>query len=336
MSINFRQIAMRVGLLNSAASSRLGRGGQAILGQGRPNISPMDGLRGLDIPSLRKGIAARVIMCGLLAVTGITLTTTCAFATQDTTPASQMVATQPHYDHAVWNGMPISFVVPVGQERVLRFPGRVVLHNRNPALTTSKVRILNNDGFLYIKAKQAFAPIRIPIELEKSSKVILVDLSAQPNTVDTPVSVVVPGAPTKQASTHPKKPPQIITYVTMMRYAIQHLYAPERLLKVSNVIHRTPMYTSRSVNLFNNNDVMAMPLISWRGGNLYVTAVLLKNTWHQRLVLDPRNLNGNWLAASFYPTNFVTPMGSAHDRTTLFVLSDRPFNAALSQVRGYR
>ena len=71
-----------------------------------------------------------------------------AFAT-DVDPVSNVEVNTLHYDHAVWNGIPIRFIVPVGQERILKFPSSVTLHNNNPNLTTDKVSIQNNNGFLY-------------------------------------------------------------------------------------------------------------------------------------------------------------------------------------------
>lgn len=259
----------------------------------------------------------------------------CAYAA-DVSPSSNVVVNNVQYDHVVWNGIPISFTAPIAQERILKFPSAIELHNTNPALTTDKVSILNNDGFLYITAKKPFSAIRIPFVIKKTGEVVLVDLSAKQNTNDTPVSVVLQTSGQGSTNSKVKKAkPQFVNFVTLMRYAISHLYSPERLVSQNDAISRTPMYTTKSVNLFNNANVVAMPLISWRGGDLYVTAVLLKNIWNQKQILDPRNLNGSWLSASFYPSSTVTANGTKHDRTTIFLISNQPFNAALNQVRGY-
>lgn len=237
-----------------------------------------------------------------------------------------------NYDHVVWNGIPISFVVPVGKERILKFPSSVTLENTNVKLTRDKVSILNNAGFLYISAKKKFANIRISVVIKTTGKVVLIDLSAKAHGSVTPVKIMLPSIESKTTQKHKS---QLINYVTLMRYAIQHLYSPQRLIKENNDITRTAMYTTSSVNLFNNSNVIAMPLLSWRGGDLYITAVFLKNVWQERIVLDPRNINGHWLATSFYPTNFVDTQDSNHDRTIMFVISDQPFNSALQQMRGY-
>ncbi len=263
------------------------------------------------------------------------LQTSFAFA-NDVTPTTNVVRNTIQYDHVVWNGIPIHFTVPVGQERILKFPGPVSFHNSNPRLNTNNVSIQNNAGFLYITAKKPFESVRMAIVLRKTGQVILVDLSSQEDVSDTPVELVIANNKPEAGSNANSGPkPQMINYVTLMRYAVQHLYSPERLVEKNSAIVRIPMYTTRSINLFRNDNVVAMPLVSWRGGGLYVTAVLLKNKWKQSIILDPRNIRGNWLAGTFYPTNYVTANGTLHDRTTLFLISSEPFNSALNKVRGY-
>lgn len=240
------------------------------------------------------------------------------------------------FQHALWNGIPIPFSIPVGQERILKFDEPVTLNNTNPNLTSDKVSILNNDGFLYIQAKKAFDPIRVEVVIQSTGKVVLVDLSAMQHCSDTPMAIVLqePGG-TDGTQANQSDGSQSINDVTLMRYAIQHLYAPERLIVENSAMVRSPMFTSHSIHLFTDNQVVAMPLESWRGGDLYVTAVLVKNNLHSTQVLDPRAINGQWIAASFYPSNVLTANKTAQDRSTVFLLSDKPFNNALNQVRGY-
>ena len=255
----------------------------------------------------------------------------------DVAPSTQVVANQEHSEHVVWNKEPISFIVPLNTERMITFPEPVTLHNMDPTLTTDKVSILNNAGTLYIKAKKTFDPIRISVVLKQSGEVILIDLSAAPNADDSPVDVVLASDQTQQLQeTTQNAQSASINYPLLMRYAIQQLYSPERLVEENNNIYRTPMYTTKSVDLVMGAKVIAMPLYSWRGGDLYVTAILLKNLLSRHVHLNPMSLNGNWLAAAYYPTNYLAAKGTAHDRTTLFLISNRPFNEALNSMREYR
>lgn len=260
----------------------------------------------------------------------------------DVSPSSNVVVNDVQYDHVVWDGIPVAFSVPVGQERILKFPGSVTLNNTNARLTTNKVSIQNNAGFLYIKAKKTFKPIRLDFTLTSTGQVILVDLSAKDIGSDTPVSVVLSDnnnqdntTNNSQQNPHNQNNIQSVNDVTLMRYAIQHLYAPERLIAHNNSIARVPMQTQPSVDLFDDKSVLAMPLISWNAGELYVTAVLLKNNWDEKILLNPRNINGSFVAASFYPSRIINPKGSNDDRSTVFLVSNEPFNDALNQMKEY-
>lgn len=249
--------------------------------------------------------------------------------------SSHVFSDEISFEHALWNGIPVVFTVPVGSERILKFPNPVTLNNTNAQLTTDKVRILNNDGFLYIKAKKSFSAIRLALTDVKTGEVILVDLSAQKDGSDTPLEIVLDKNTSDNNKNEAQKSIQAVSDVTLMRYAIKNLYAPKRLIKENDAISRVPMMTHKSIDLFNNGSLLSMPLSSWQSGDLIVTAILIKNTQKQKVVLDPQNINGSFIAASFYPTNYVDPNGNNHDRTTLFLISNTPFNDALHTMGDY-
>jgi integrating conjugative element protein (TIGR03749 family) len=266
-------------------------------------------------------------------VTSLLLMGTSCAATAITEETKAVIVNATHYEHAVWNRVPISFVVPVGEERMLIFPGKIDFRNLDARLTSDKVSILNNDGTLYIQAKQPFSAIRVPLVLKDTGRTVLVDISAAANADNTPLEVILPEDNTGGAHDSEKSPSEVLHYVTLMRYAVQHLYAPERLMVEDARISRSPMYTTRSIALFYDESVIAMPLISWHGGDYTVTAILLKNNENHAIYLDPRKIKGQWITASFYPTHQLMQAGSRQDRTTLFLMSDRPFNEALNRMK---
>ncbi|HEM1529163.1 TPA: DUF3438 family protein, partial [Legionella pneumophila] len=92
--------------------------------------------------------------------------------------------------------------------------------------------------------------------------------------------------------------------------------------------------TRKQVSLFYGASMEARPLISWHGGAFYVTAVELKNLLNKAVIVDPRQMSGNWQTATFYPTNTLAPRGK-EDTTTVFLVSDRPFGIALASSREY-
>jgi len=241
-------------------------------------------------------------------------------------------STQAQDEHVVWNKLPIQFSVPVNQERLISFPDHVKVINTNDSLTQEKVSILNNAGTLYIKAHQEFDPVRLRIVLQETGEVILLDLSAVAQGNDNPIDVVLAsGAPKHQEGNQLRKNNTTANVVSLTRYAIQQLYSPTRLLEPNANFYRTPMYADKTVNFYYGDSINAFPLISWRGGDLYVTAVLLRNRLSQTLNLNPKNFTGCWQSISFYPSNQLTNKDSGHDRTTAFVVSSSPFGDAIKQ-----
>lgn len=284
----------------------------------------------------------KIIQKNLLALAvGFTLS---ASLHADVTPGVGIEINAPATEHVVWQGTPISFAVPVGEERLIHFPGAVQFKNMDPSLTADKVAISNNDGTLYIRALEPFAPIRTYVEVMNSGQIIYLDLSAQAGGNDTAVSVVTPTpSTTTTTSTAHSENPTEPGYIAMLQYAEAELYWPERLLMQLNTnpdyfnFTRSPMHTTHAVHLLMGANVIAMPELSFRNGDLFVTAVLLMNPNKESVHFDPfQDFIGDWQAKAFYPTNYLTPQGTPNDRTTVFLVSDQPFNRALVASVDYR
>jgi uncharacterized protein DUF3438 len=59
-----------------------------------------------------------------------------------------------------------------------------------------------------------------------------------------------------------------------------------------------------------------------------VTAVRLQNLGPSPIVLDPRDVRGTWIAATFQHARLL-PAGSEADVTCLYLISARPFEESL-------
>lgn len=235
-------------------------------------------------------------------------------------------------EHVIWQKAPIAVTLPVGKERFVTFPTEVQFGYNINLLPTSVLMVENDNQTLYFTAKQSFSMQRVEAKLS-NGEIILMDLNATEGADDTPIDIVM-SKPTSSSSALENTSyagKTSIDYVSLTRYAVQQLYAPDRLLSASSNITRFPMGTAHVIPLVYDNSASAMPLASWRGGNLYVTAVLMKNLLNQPLRLDPRLICGNWQAATFYPQNSLAPRGAPinRDTSTLFVVSDRPFAQAI-------
>lgn len=238
-------------------------------------------------------------------------------------------------EHIVWQRAPIEITLPVGKERFVTFPGEVQFGYNINLLPSSTLKVENDHHTIYLMAKQAFSTQRVEAKLS-NGEIILIDLSSKEGADDTPIDIVLPQIKKHSVSDRNESTPSYagktnIDYVSLTRFAVQQLYAPERLLTGSSAITRFPMGTSYVIPLVYDSSVSAMPLASWRGGNLYVTAILMKNLLNQPLRLDPRLICGGWQAATFYPQTQLAPHGTPinRDTSTLFVVSDRPFSQAI-------
>lgn len=239
------------------------------------------------------------------------------------------------YEHVIWDRIPISIDLPVSEERIIAFSEPVTIHNTDHRLTTEQVTILNNNGTLYITAKDEFGPVRVSATL-KSGEVILLDLSAKKNADDRPIDVLVQSeAESNKESNQKKGGSSAINYISLVRYAIQSLYSPDRMIDRSKGITRFPMGTSKSVRLLKGTQTVDLPLVSWSKNGLYVTAVLVKNVSKNNQLISPSQFNGKWRAFSAYPVNQLAANGRRFDRTTVFLLSDQPFFKALESMRAF-
>jgi integrating conjugative element protein (TIGR03749 family) len=116
-------------------------------------------------------------------------------------------------------------------------------------------------------------------------------------------------------------------YVSLTRFAAQQLYAPSRLLEDLPGVVRVPSNRD-PVALVRGDTIEAFPLVAWRAGDLFVTAVKLTNHTDQPQILDARTLRGAWLTATFQH-NRLLGAGDEADRTVVYLISARPFASSL-------
>jgi len=230
-----------------------------------------------------------------------------------------------------WKKVPIKLNLKVGHERLIHFPSpiKVGLPGRlQPLLRTQSV-----DGTLYLLANSTFKTTRVMVREIENGKVYLFDITASKEGGQTsPVQIYSAGDSNSELDeteslsnkgTHPAI--KQLSYVALTRFASQQLYAPARLLHNLPGITRTPV-TRKSVNLIHGGAIKAMPLVAWRTGNLYLTALKLINQTKQPKTLDPRNIRGTWLSAAFQH-NRLLPAGNEADTTAVYLISARPFEA---------
>lgn len=250
-------------------------------------------------------------------------------------------------EHRVWQRTPLHITLPVGVERQVRFDSPVVFEgSKAPTLTSENMSVMNNQGTLYLTARTPFEKTRVPVRVRATGQQVLLDLEgvkASQSPMLPAISVIVPPQSSQssqggrlQDERHRPSPlvkgstlGNSVPTARLVRYAIQQLYAPLRLVPYHPSITRTPMGTTHSVPLVAGNRVWAMPKAAWRDDHKVVTAVLLHNTTTHTVPLHYEQLQGHWLAASFYPRHVLHPRGQLGDSTTVFLVSTMPFEQAL-------
>jgi integrating conjugative element protein (TIGR03749 family) len=238
-------------------------------------------------------------------------------------------------ERIVWQKEPIRLDLSVGKERRVDFPGPVKIGL--PPQLESMVRVQSIAETVYLLAHDAFEPTRVVVRETESGRMYLLDVAASGEGGSGPPVEVYAGEESRSSRDRPMNdgvgndtPPPVLPsygYVTLTRFAAQQLYAPARLLKGLPGVVRVPVKRT-AVALVRGAAITAEPLVAWRAGELYLTAVKLTNRTDRSLTLDPRTLRGEWLTAAFQH-NRLLPKGDESDTTALYLISARPFAASL-------
>lgn len=237
-------------------------------------------------------------------------------------------------ERIVWDKTPIPLTLPVGIERQVRFPKPVRVGV--PAALNQTLRTQSADKTVYWQAQAPFENTRVLVKEIESGRTDLFDLRAVAEGGSVaPIEILTSGS---EPSSEGVGTAEVLDgesaegdspgYVALTRFAAQQLYAPTRLLGDLPGVARTPLATTRPVPLLRGGKVGAIPIAAWRSADYYVTAVRLTNLTHAPVVLDPRDLRGQWLTATFQHARLL-PAGDEADTTCLYLISARPFEESL-------
>lgn len=242
----------------------------------------------------------------------------------DATDTALPVATPTKPLRLFWNKTPIALTLVVGEERLVHFPDSVSVGV--PDSLTASLRSQSIHGTVYLKAHQAFETRRLLVRSESSGPIYVLDVSARLASPEQPllpdIQIQLPHSVDQaEAVSEATYDSPAFGYIGLTRFAAQQLYAPSRLLHARAGVVSVPVAT-KPLALVRGGQVEATPIAAWRAGRLQVTAIRLVNTSQQAVVLDPRHLRGQWLAATFQH-NRLHKAGSDAATTLLYVISER-------------
>lgn len=240
----------------------------------------------------------------------------------------------------VWNKFPITIVLPVGEEIRVSFPTDITL--QVPMEVTERLESLApNQRVVYWKATEAFDTVRVIATATDNDSVYLIDLVGQHGVtaeslyIEDPDRVVAQTTKTlSESAASPlmdlNDPPEIL----LTRFASQTLYAPRRLMPVNPDINAQPIPTitanfplmrSQSGEQYQYSIVGA-----WAGYGRFITAVMVENKSPVSVQINPGLINGNFTHITAQHL-YLGAVGTLEDRTTLYLISDAPFTAAVME-----
>ena len=155
-----------------------------------------------------------------------------------------------------------------------------------------------------------------------------IELGGAPAPNVEPERVVVPRLNQRE---HASQSPYL-HYVRLTRFAAQRVYGPPRLVSDDDLSAVDKLDTTTTVAIVRGDRVIATPIAAWTDGIYTVTALKLQNGSTESVLLDPRQLRGRWLAATFQH-NVLGEQGAANDVSALYVVSSQAFADALGAVR---
>lgn len=250
-----------------------------------------------------------------------------------------VMATADTPERVLWDKRPINVQLQIGHERIIHFPDEV--RYWLPDSIKHKVSVLAANGVLYIRALEPFPRTRIRVQGLSDQQVFLLDaMAGEIATVGDELIVITQESVrnlSKEGTSHKTTEDWRIR---LTRYAAQQLYAPERLAGGDSAIKRIALELSTPVPLIRGGLVETVPIASWQGNGLTVTAVKVRNLSMQSLQLwfDKSNalpvlnlndrLRGDWLTATVQH-DYLGLAGSENDTTTLYLVSNQSFLESL-------
>lgn len=221
-----------------------------------------------------------------------------------------------------WERLPLSVPLQVGQERVVFVDRRVRVGVS--AAVGERLRVQSAGGALYLRASEALGPTRLQVQDVETGELLLLDVVASEAGAGEahlePLRIVSEEAATT-GETEPSPPWPTPVPVVLTRYAAQMLYAPLRTVEPLPGVARVGLREDLPLQtLLPALPVQARALAAWRLDDHWVSAVRLSNQSPRWLELDPRALQGAFVAATFQHAT-LGPAGEATDTTVVYLVT---------------
>ncbi|MBE0469926.1 MAG: DUF3438 family protein [Methyloprofundus sp.] len=199
-------------------------------------------------------------------------------------------------ERVVFDNQPIAVGLVPGAERVVEFPD--VIQVGVPAQVMNLftgLTFVDNKLFITLK-EQIKQPLRLIVRGADGTNYILniVDTESSP-----PGRLVVHRSTDSDSvrgqSTRPGAPQHIDSYPFLTRYAMQSLYAPERLIQTNYSLSQLSVNARPMMHFFRCSNqstacrsLRVTPIAGWQSQRHYITALKIENLSEHAVEVDPR------------------------------------------------
>ncbi|MBD1577105.1 DUF3438 family protein [Vibrio sp. S11_S32] len=203
-----------------------------------------------------------------------------------------------------WDGKPLSIMLEVGKERVIRFTDNVQF--RLAESVTNDLSMSTSAGILYVTAKKPLTDVPVDIRLSSTGEIIRIRLTSSKDKQKLDEIKISPplkkqhmtafddsssevSNPNDMMSAHEGDP------VALIQYAAIRNMMPKRLWKRDQSIAELPspknislkqLFLGKSAGVFDSH-IMA----TYRSGSMVLTAISLKNTTPYPVAIDFRDIS---------------------------------------------
>ncbi|WP_020406864.1 DUF3438 family protein [Hahella ganghwensis] len=235
----------------------------------------------------------------------------------------------------VWKNTAIQIVIPVGHERVIKFPEMVEVNLTKRLVNRSSIEVLG-DGVVFWRANSPFEAERVAVTTASGYTYLLDIMAIEKGGPTHPVTIIDTRYPNPIADGNQAiigAPEQGYHYVDIMRLAAQDTLkqVPRRLVGNLPGVTSVPV-SGESIQLYLSGELLAFPLKQYKAPpphSFYVTSVKLVNKMSYEVEFDPTLIIGDFIGSSpLFPG--VAPAGTPSDTMVVLLVSNRSFQEAVN------
>ena len=223
------------------------------------------------------------------------------------------------------NNNPIKIILTIDRESFFEFDFNIEkIAKSNSILDKLNAQFVDNR--LWLNPGSDFEIGKLLVKDDKQQIKVILLLSASSSITPQSYKISSQHKPLKIAKQTKQK---TLSYVDLSRFLAQKLYAPQRLIKDIG-LHRV-FINKNSISLFScgyslacNGAILATPIMQYTNGRHYVIAIKLVNQTQRVIYLDPRDIIGNYLSATFQ-FNTLMPAGTSADTTVVYLINDNNY-----------